>query len=46
VGFKGYPHDYIHSSSFSQNETQSSSLGLILDTQLDVQAPTLLRGID
>jgi hypothetical protein len=36
VGFNGYPH----------GSDQSSSLGLILDPQLDVQSPLLLRGIE
>jgi hypothetical protein len=46
VGFNGYPHDYVNHSNFIENNTQSNSLGLILDTQLDVQGPMLLRGIE
>jgi hypothetical protein len=46
VGFNGYPHGTIQYTDFLNSGVQSGSLGLILDTQLDVQNPSLLNGIE
>jgi hypothetical protein len=46
VGFNGYPHGDYTSTEFLYPTVQSSSLGLVLDTQLDVQTPTILRGVE
>jgi hypothetical protein len=46
VGFDGYPHDTFKHVDFLNNDIHSGSLGLILDTQLDVQSPLLLRGVE
>jgi hypothetical protein len=46
VGFNGYPHGVSNSTDLLNNDFHSSSLGLILDAQLDVQSPLLLRGVE
>jgi hypothetical protein len=46
VGFKGYPHNTSQHTEFLINDSYQTHLGLILDTQLDVQAPLLLRGVE
>jgi hypothetical protein len=49
VGFNGYPHNINHYNeniNFVSVESYPSSFGLILDTQLDVQTPMLLQGVE
>jgi hypothetical protein len=46
VGFNGYPHSIVQSTELVKYEQHENSLGLILNTQLDVQGPILLRGVE
>jgi len=46
VGFNGYPHSTYQYTNYLTNDYQSSSLGLILDVQFDVQTPPLLSGVE
>lgn len=46
MGFNGYPHSTYQYTNYLTNDYQSSSLGLILDVQFDVQTPPLLSGVE
>jgi len=46
VGFNGYPHIIYTPIDFLDADYRSSTIGLILDTNLDVQSPLLLSGIE